>query len=48
MDVQSLIVVLVVAAAFLFLGRRWLRTLAMARRPRDGSCAGGCGCGPAH
>ena len=44
MDAQTLIVALVVAAALLFVGRKWYRTFETARRPQDGGCAGGCGC----
>ena len=40
---QSLLVLLIVAAAALFVGVRWYRTLATARRKDDG-CGGGCGC----
>jgi hypothetical protein len=48
MEIQSLIVALIVAAAALFLGVRWYRTLALARRSKDDAgCAGGCGCGKA-
>jgi hypothetical protein len=48
--VQTLAVVLIVAGAAVFLGRRALRSLAAARRARasGSACAGGaCGCGEA-
>ncbi len=48
MDPQTLIVALIVAAALLFVGRKWYRTFAMARRPEEGGCAGGCGCDSTH
>ena len=41
---QSLLVLIIVAAAALFIGVRWYRTFALARRKDDGGCAGGCGC----
>jgi hypothetical protein len=44
MDVQTLIVVLIVAAAAAFVGRRAWATM----RPRkDAGCASDCGCGDA-
>ena len=45
MDVQTLIVVAIVAVALLFVGRRAWRTL---RPTRDAGCAHDCGCGPAE
>lgn len=44
-ELQTLLVAAIVAAAALFTGRRLLRTLATARRRDGGRCAGGCGCG---
>jgi hypothetical protein len=45
MDSQTLIVALIVAAALVYVGRGWYRTLSLARREKeDGGCAGGCGC----
>lgn len=43
MDVQTLIVVLIVAAAALYVGGRWRRTLLSARAAKPG-CGGDCGC----
>jgi len=45
MDVQTLIVVAIVAVALLFVGRRAWRTL---RPTRDAGCGHDCGCGPAE
>lgn len=42
--IQSLLVLIIVAAAALFVGTRWYRTFSVARRKDDGGCAGGCGC----
>ena len=41
---QSLLVLAIVAAAALFIGTRWYRTYASARRKKG--CGGDCGCGP--
>jgi hypothetical protein len=43
---QTLVVVLIIAGALLYLGRRFWRTMsaARARRKGDVGCAAGCGC----
>lgn len=43
-SMQSLLVLIIVAAAAVFVGMRWYRTLATARRKNDSGCGGGCGC----
>ncbi|MGZ8377476.1 MAG: FeoB-associated Cys-rich membrane protein [Gemmatirosa sp.] len=45
MELQTLIVVALVALALLFVGRRAWATL---RPKRDAGCAHDCGCGPAQ
>ena len=46
MDTQLVIVVLIVASALFFVGRRAWRSMAAARKPKSGSgCGSGCGCG---
>ena len=42
---QTLIVVLIIATALLYLGRRFWRTLAAAKARRKGEAACGAGCG---
>ena len=44
--VQTLVVILIIAAALLYLGRRFWRTLAAAKARKKGEagCAVGCGC----
>ena len=44
--VQTLVVVLVIAGALLYLGRRFWRTLsaAKARKRGEAACGAGCGC----
>ena len=42
---QSLIVALIIGAAALFIGTKWYRTFASARKKKDG-CGGDCGCSP--
>ena len=44
MDVQTLVVLLVVAAAALYVLRRAWRTLRASRAADDASCGSGCGC----
>ena len=44
MEMQTLIVVAIVAVALLFVGRRAWSTL---RPKRDAGCGADCGCGPA-
>lgn len=44
MEMQTLVVVAIVALALLFVGRRVWTTL---RPRRDAGCAHDCGCGPA-
>ena len=45
---QTLIVLLVVAGAAFYVGRRLWRTIAAARASKSGDgCASGCGCGDA-
>jgi hypothetical protein len=44
MEMQSLIVLALVAAAALYLGRKMWRTARAARQPADG-CGSSCGCG---
>ena len=43
--VQTLVVVLIIAAALLSLGRRFSRTLAASRARKKGEAACGAGCG---
>ena len=45
MDAQTLVVLLVVAAAALYVLRRAWRTVRTARAADDASCGSGCGCG---
>ena len=45
---QTLVVAIVVTAAALFVGARWLRTLASMRRKNDDGCGGGCDCSSEH
>ena len=40
-SLQSIVVALLVAAAVLFVGTRWYRTFAAARKAKDG-CGGDC------
>jgi hypothetical protein len=40
--VQTLHAVLLVACAALYMGRRWYRFAASARKKADGECGGGC------
>lgn len=48
MSAQTLIVLLIVAAAAFYMGRRFWRTIAAARASKRGDgCATGCGCGDA-
>lgn len=42
-EMQTLVVIAIVAVALLFVGRRAWRTL---RPKRDAGCAHDCGCGP--
>ncbi len=44
MDAQTLIVLLVVAAAVAYVARRAWRTLRVSRAADDASCGSGCGC----
>ena len=47
-SVQTLIVLLIVGGAALYVGRRLWRTVAAARASRRGDgCGAGCGCGDA-
>lgn len=46
MDAQSLVVLLVVAAAAFYVLRRAWRTLRASRAANDASCGSGCGCAP--
>ena len=47
-SIQTVIVLLIVAAAAFYVGRRLWRTVAAARASRRGDgCASGCGCGDA-
>lgn len=39
---QTLFVVALVACALLYMGRRWYRFAAAARRKNDSGCGGGC------
>jgi hypothetical protein len=41
---QTLAVALIVGAAALFVGRKWYRTFASARRRKDPGCGSDCGC----
>jgi hypothetical protein len=43
--VQTLVVILIIAAALLYLGRRFRRTLAASRARKKGEAACGVGCG---
>ena len=43
--VQTLVVILIIAAALLYLGRRFSRTLAASRARKKGEAACGAGCG---
>jgi hypothetical protein len=48
MDAQTVIVLLAVLAAALFMGNKWRRTLLAARVPKDvdgPGCGPSCGCG---
>ena len=45
--IQTLITILLVLGAGVYLGRRMWRQLAGARGKGDAGCASGCGCGPA-
>jgi hypothetical protein len=45
---QTMIVLAIVLGAAAYLVTRWRRTLAMARTPKDGGCAGGCDCSSDH
>ena len=48
LSMQTLIVLLIVGGAALYVGRRLWRTVAAARASRRGDgCAAGCGCGDA-
>ncbi|HEU0052340.1 MAG TPA: hypothetical protein VFQ39_04145 [Longimicrobium sp.] len=47
-SLQTLIVLAIVLGAAAYLVTRWRRTLAVARAPKDGGCAAGCGCSPDH
>jgi hypothetical protein len=47
--IQTLLVGSIILAAAAYVGRRWWKTLALARTPkRDGgsACGPGCGCSP--
>jgi len=44
MNTQLIVVVLIVASALFFVGRRAWRALAAARKPKSG-CGSDCGCG---
>ena len=44
--IQSLLALGVVAGAGLFLGARWYRTYAAARRRKGAGCDSDCGCSP--
>jgi hypothetical protein len=43
---QSLIVALIIGAAALFVGTKWYRTFASARKKKGPGCEGDCGCSP--
>jgi len=43
--IQTLVVVLIIASALLYLGRRFWRTLAAAKARKKGEAACGVGCG---
>ena len=43
---QSLIVALIIGAAALFVGTKWYRTFASARKKKGDGCGGDCGCSP--
>ena len=43
--VQTLVVILIIAAALLYLGRRFSRTLSASRARKKGEAACGAGCG---
>jgi type II secretory pathway pseudopilin PulG len=44
MDVQTLVVVAIVAGAAAYLLLRWRRGILAARAARDGACGSDCGC----
>ena len=46
MDAQTLVVLIVVAAAAFYVLRRAWRTLRASRTTSDASCGSGCGCEP--
>ena len=46
MDPQTLVVLLIVAAAVAYVARRAWRTLRASRAASDASCGSGCGCEP--
>ncbi|MBW3630001.1 MAG: FeoB-associated Cys-rich membrane protein [Gemmatimonadetes bacterium] len=45
---QTIIVALIIGAAALFVGRKFYRTFAAARKPKGSGCGSDCGCGPAE
>jgi hypothetical protein len=47
-SLQTLLVALVVAVAALFIGTRWYRTFASARKKSGPGCGGDCGCSSDH
>jgi hypothetical protein len=46
MDAQTLVVLLIVAAAVAYVARRAWRTIRASRAAGDASCGSGCGCEP--